>query len=144
MFSFKKEVVSGPLPGTIHLIKNKLQTPIIVNIKKINIYFMSRYGSISQNNMYDQYTHCNLFLVTKNDQNITPVKYTNLGDDVYYNQKLIANINYCKHLIKDCNIVAILNPQDEIILSQSEVFDVNNDADLLHFEIYFDINRYPK
>lgn len=144
MFSFNKEIISGTLPGTVHLIKNKLQTPIIVTIKKINIYFMSRYGSIIQNNLYDQYTHCNLFLITKNDQNITPVKYTDLGDDVYYNQKLIANINYNKYLITDCNIVAILNPGDEIILNQNEVFDANNDSDLLHFEIYFDINRYPK
>lgn len=144
MYSFNKEFVSGTLPGTVHLIKNKFQTSIIVSIKKINIYLMSRYGGVSQNNMYDQYTHCNLFLVTKNDQNINPVKYTDLGDDVYYNQKLIANINYCKYLITDCNIVAVLNPGDEIILNQSEVFDVNNDADLLYFDIYFDINRYPK
>ena len=105
---------------------------------------MSRYGSASSNNTYDQYTHWNLFLVTKNEQNINPVKYSDLGDDVYYNQKLLVNIDYCKYLIKDCNIVAILNPGDEIILNQTEVFDVNNDADLLYIDIYFDINRYPK
>lgn len=144
MYSFRKEYINTPTPVTVTLIKNKLRTPVIISIKKINIYFMSRYGSAMENNRYDQYTTCNLYLVTPNDRNIQPVRYTDLGDDVYYNQKLIANINYNKYLNKDCNIVVVLNPNEEVVLASNEVFDVNNDADLTYMEIYFDVNRYPQ
>lgn len=144
MYSVNREITET-LPRKYTLIKNKLKTPIIVNIKKINLYIQSRNKDNGENYIYDQYISCDLFLIRKNDRDINRIPYKKLGDYVNFNPKLIINLNYKKYLNMDCNIDVLLYPDDEIYLRQREVFDYvdKDDRDIAYIEMYFDFSRYP-